>query len=60
MSQMGQTRRFDGGHPTSGLAKPADIIAHYLHVSNVPKPEVPPSHYAKKKPPEGGSSIQTC
>jgi len=44
MSAKGQTRRFDSGQPTSGLASPADIIAHYLHVSNVPTSDIALPH----------------
>ena len=40
MSQLGQSRHFDGLPMTSGLPPETDIVTAGRHVSNVPKAEV--------------------
>jgi len=50
MTALGQSRRFDCRPATSGLPLETDIV---------PTPEMA-KVAPNKKPPEGGSSIQTC
>ena len=50
MSEVGQTRRFDGGPATSGLPPSTDIARPARHVSKVPNPDIA----AKQKPPITG------
>jgi hypothetical protein len=57
-SGLGQKRRFDRLPDTSGLPQLSDIFSTCRYVSNVPTPEMA-QVAPNKKPPEGGSLIQT-
>jgi hypothetical protein len=59
MSVMGHSRRFDRVQLTSGLTPQGDIIADRRHSQKCQTRTSPKQVAANKKPPEGGSQVET-